>query len=201
MHAFVGRWAAGTMSPLQGLEVMRGNAFECILLSSMAIGGLMMGCPQSMVARHIAGAQQCLAKFRGLSEQCAVTAMMLYGLSHAFQPPVDSNVEYRASMDEAQAMFHSFEDRDPLVAAFLTYRATCDNLIDFVKSAYSVNPANIAGRGRDGDADRPAGLGLQTAKGTAVAERAETGPAGRVTARRTPPPPAHPAYVVADGRC
>ena len=186
---------------MQRPEVMRGNAFECILLSSMAIGGLMMGCPQSMVARHIDGARQCLAKFRGLSEQCAMTAMMLYGLSHAFQPPVDSNVEYRANMDEAQAIFNTFPEKDPLVAAFLTYRATCDNLIDFVESAYSVNPANISGRGRDANVDRSAGLMLKTVKGTAVAERAEPGPAGRATARRTPPPPAHPAYVVADGRC
>lgn len=199
MHAFVGRWAGGAMSTMQGPEVMRGNAFECILLSSMAIGGLMMGCPQSMVARHIDGARQCLVKFRGLSEQCAMTAMMLYGLSHAFQSPVDSNAEYRANMDGAQAMFNTFADKDPLVAAFLTYRATCDNLIDFEESAYSVNPANISGRGLD--AARPASLRLKTAKGTAVAERAETGPAVLATARRTPPPPAHPAYVVADGRC
>ncbi|CAM9677669.1 unnamed protein product, partial [Laminaria digitata] len=198
VHAFVGRWTGGALSPMQGLEVMRGNAFECILLSSMAIGGLMMGCPQSMVARHIDGARQCLSKFRGLSEQCAMTAMMLYGLSNAFQAPADSNVEYRTNMDEAQTMFHSFDDKDPLVAAFLTYRATCDNLIDFVQSAYSVNPANISGRGPDADAACPAGLRLKTAKGTAAAERADTGPAGRAMERRTPPPPAHPAYVVAD---
>lgn len=199
VHAFVGTLARGVLSPVQGLEAMRGSAYECILLSSMAIGGMMMGCPQNMVARHMAGARQCLTKFRGLSEQCAMTAMMLYGLSNAFQSPADSNVEYRANMDEAQVMFHSFADQDPLVAAFFTYRATCDNLIDFVKSAYSVNPANISGR--DADADRSAGLMLKTVKGTAVAERVETGPVGRVTARRTPPPPAHPAYVVADGEC
>lgn len=199
VHAFVGTLAGGVLSPAQGTEIMRGSAYECILLSSMAIGGMMMGCPQSMVARHMAGARQCLTKFGGLSEQCAMTAMMLYGLSNAFQSPADSNVEYRTNMDKAQVMFQSFTDQDPLVSAFLTYRATCDNLIEFAESAYSVNPANISGRGRE--ADRPAGQMLKTVKGTAIVERADTGSARRSMARRTPPPPAHPAYVVADGKC
>lgn len=190
VHAFVGRWTTEHLGTPHGPEVMRGHALECMLLSSMAIGGLLLGCPPKMVARHMAGAQRCLAKFRGLSEQCVVSSLILYGVSNALVSVAGSGAEYRKSMDEARTIFDSLEEKDPVVGAFIAYRATCDNLIVRMDATYSVNPANIVGRDTTDKPDvKPSG-------GAAAAEKTE---AGWAEVRRALPSQAHPAYVVADG--
>lgn len=211
-------------------EAMRGSALECTLFSAMAIGGLLLGCPTKAVARHMAAARRLLHKFRtSLAEKPAVSALILYGLANALLPPCEvpgggitgggggggghdvrggGQQEYRKSLDDAKAVFVSLEvkDQDPLVNAFMTYRATCDNLVAFVADvAYSANPVNISGRRGvappppppplPGTGDSGSGGGGGGGNGGDDQGWTDAGSPAVVIHQA---PKAHPAYVVAD---
>lgn len=67
-----------------GEEYKRGQALECALFSSIAIGGLMVGCPVDDVACYLASAQRCREQLDGLKDRSAVSALILHAVSHAF---------------------------------------------------------------------------------------------------------------------
>ena len=72
--------------PTEGVgdEHRKGQALECALFSSIAIGGLMLGCPVRDVARHLVSAQRCREQLDGLRDRSAVAALLLHAVSHAF---------------------------------------------------------------------------------------------------------------------
>lgn len=203
-------------------EVMRGHALECSLFSAMAIGGLALGCPATAVYRHLNAARRSLTKCQGLREPPVVSALVLYGVANALLPPCgggdggdgDDNgdrgrqqqeehkQEYQSSLDSAQALYVGLPVKDPLMTAFLTYRAMCDNLVGFLMSSgYSVNPANVHGRFE-------AALGFEPGcAGDGLGDGSSGGGGGEDLQRAVPrahvPPTkaAHPSYVVADCEC
>lgn len=67
-----------------GDEYKQGQALECALFSSIAIGGLMLGCPVRDVSRHLVSAQRCREQLAGLKDRTAVSALLLHATSHAF---------------------------------------------------------------------------------------------------------------------
>ena len=69
---------------LGGDEYRKGQALECALFSSIAIGALILGCPVGDVARYLAPAQRCREQLDGLRDRSAVSALLLHALSHAF---------------------------------------------------------------------------------------------------------------------
>eukprot|EP00903_Cladosiphon_okamuranus_P013676 g12737.t1 len=212
VNAFVGRWMVNKPSYVkparQPAEVMRGHALECALFSAMAIGGLALGCPAKDVYRHLNAARMNLTKCQNLREPPVVSALALYGVANALLPPCGGGggggdddgdndggrqqqehiEEYHSSMNSARALYESFRVKDPLMTAFLTYQAMCDNLVGFLRnSGYSVNPANVRGRFDAAVGVEPGGGGSGDLPGVVP---------GR--ARVPPTKAAHPSYVVAD---
>lgn len=200
---------------------MRGHALECSLFSAMAIGGLALGVPAAAVYRHLSAARRNLAKCRDLREPPVVSALVLYGVANALVPPCNGDgggggggqqqhahkQEYQTSLDDAQALYEALPVKNPLMLAFLTYRAMCDNLVSFlVKSAYSVNPANAywrrdaaVGVAANGAGD---GGGIGGGGGDQRTSAGAVGSAGtRQRAHAPPTKTAHSSYVVADSEC
>lgn len=199
-------------------EVMRGHALECSLFSAMAIGGLALGCPATAVYRHLNAARRNLTKCQDLREPPVVSALVLYGVANALLPPCDGGgggpreqqeawlqqqeqkQEYLTSLDNAQALYEDLPSKDPLMTAFLTYRAMCDNLVAFlINSGYSVNPANVHGRHEAARAG--AGMFGAGAGGFDAGGEEHVGASERQRAHVPPTRAAHPSYVVTDSEC
>lgn len=195
MHAFTGLWNSKSLETLPGGEAMRGNALACTLFSSIAIGGLLLGCPPTAVADHMASASGCLEKFHGLSsDKFAVSALILYAMSNALLPSAESSrARYHENMDKARAMSSCLPKEDPFVSAILAYRTVSDGLdVLSMAATYSANPIDVWGRHTD-----TTSLGVKTADGEAILKRASTGAMRR--GRFVPTHHAHPVYVVTDG--
>lgn len=219
MHEFVGLRDSDSLGSLDGPEAKRGQALSCALFSSMAIGGLLMGCPAKAVANHVESARECVARFRGSRDRCAVSALILYAMANEFMPVPASELECRKSIDEAQAIFELLPEKDPLISAVLTYRQILRGIpqLQHVETASSVNPVNNGGSGsrknsRNKDSGNKGnarggapGVGLNTGtsylrarnvEDEAVLKRAVDERAG---AHLLPTQHAPPVYVVTDG--
>ena len=175
-------------SPPSADTLRKSAAIECTLFSAMAVGALLLGVPESTVSRHMTAARRTLTKSAGLREQPALSALLLYGLANALLPPRTGAVhgqqqqqetrqqeeDEQQLMDEAQAVYEQLPDKDPLVNAFLVFRATNQNLArqTLLITADSVNPVNNVETSRG-----------QGGGGGASTRRSEAG---------------HPAYVVTD---
>lgn len=193
MHAFTGLWNRKSLDTLQGEEAMRGNALACTLFSSIAIGGLLLGCPPTVVAHHVASARGCLEKFHGLSDKFSVSALIMYAMSNALLPFTESQARYRENMDKARLMSSCLPKEHPFVSAIMAYRTISDGLsVLSMAATYSANPIDVWGRYMD-----TTNLGVKTADGEAILKRANTSATRR--ARFVPTHHAHPLYVVTDG--
>lgn len=200
MYSFAGMWYGDT-DALRGQEARRGRALECALFSSVAIGGLLSGCPPETIAKHVATAQASMVEFRGLSDRHAVSALILHGMMNVLLPLSGSNAEGRKSLDEAQAIFESMPDRDPLLSVILAFRRQVENLsllkVDTIGCSSSTAGAS---KGHQPSAasfnSPPSSTSANTEEGEAILKGVEIhhGPN-----QRTPSQHAHPAYVVADG--
>lgn len=219
VHVVTGLLNSESLETLRGPEAMRGYALSCSLFASVAIGGLMLGCPETAVAHHLAAARAALESFRGLSDRFAVSALILFAMSNvmARQGMLDS--EYHRVVAEARAIHKSLPDKDPLVSTLMSYRSMFEGLhLLTMEDTYSVNPIN-AWQERLED---PLQVGVSTSAGEAIVKHVENGvkdPGGGgggagggagagtssssvtrlalprfVTAQK-----AHPAYVVTDG--
>ena len=155
MHSFAGMWYGGTPA-LRGQEAFRGRALECAFFSSVAIGGLLTGHSPDMVKHHVESAQLSVVEFRGLSDKHAVSALILSGMMNILLPPgattaaatagdvadgggastTNANADGRRSLDEAEAIFESLPEKDPLVGVILTFRRMVEGLA-------SVDPATL----------------------------------------------------------
>lgn len=136
MHSFAGMWYGGAPA-LRGQEAFRGRALECAFFSSVAIGGLLSGYPADMVKNHVESAQSSVVEFRGLADKHAVSALVLSGMMNILLPPgaeagagagSSANAEGRRSLDEAEAIFESLPEKDPLVGVILTFRRMVEGL-------------------------------------------------------------------------
>ena len=138
MHSFAGMWYGGAPA-LRGQEAFRGRALECAFFSSVAIGGLLSGYPADMVKNHVESAQTSVIEFRGLADKHAVSALVLSGMMNILLPPgadagagagagSSANAEGRRSLDEAEAIFESLPEKDPLVGVILTFRRMVEGL-------------------------------------------------------------------------
>eukprot|EP00752_Nemacystus_decipiens_P011415 g10137.t2 len=188
-------------------EYKKGQALECALFSSIAIGALMLGCPVSDVARHLQSAQRCREQLGGLEDRSAVSALLLHALSHAFlgaaqQQPAppgaksssSSEAEYRRSIDDASAIDAELPDKDPLATAFMTYRKVVDCTAALTAGMLSSNNPVDAAIGRSPGV---AALGVRTEGARLAHERISKGCLTRIF---TPTAPnAHPAFVSSDG--
>eukprot|EP00903_Cladosiphon_okamuranus_P009018 g8625.t1 len=185
-----------------GEEDRKGWALECALYSSITIGGLMLGCPVSDVARYVVAAQECREKLGGLKDRSAVSALILHALSHAFlgaaqappgaNPTSSSEVEYRRSMDEAAAIDADLPDSDPHATAFMAYRKVMDCTAGMtVGILNSANPVNAV----MGDQGATA-LGLKTQTARMARERISKGCRKTYAGAALK---AHPVFVICDG--
>ncbi len=151
VHAFLDRCDEDKVadSPPSADTLRMSAAIESTLLSSMAIGALLLGAPASAVSRHMTAARRTLTKCAGLRELPAVSALILYGLANALLPPGDGpehekHQQLQQLMDDAQAVYEEMPVKDPLLNAFLTFRAATENLTRISLAVDgSVNPANI----------------------------------------------------------
>ncbi|CAN0543887.1 unnamed protein product, partial [Ectocarpus sp. 12 AP-2014] len=127
MHSFAGMWHGGAPM-LHGQEASRGRTLECAFLSSVAIGGLLSGQPPEAMASHVESAQASAASCRGLSDKHASSALVLSGMMNLLLPGKRSSAAGRRCLDEAEAIFEALPEREPLVAAILTFRRQVESL-------------------------------------------------------------------------
>lgn len=127
MHSFAGMWYGGALA-LRGQEAFRGRALECAFFSSVAIGGLLLGHPAEMVANHVASAQASVVEFRGLADKHAVSALILCGMMNILLPGSAASADGKRTLDEAETVFESLPDKDPLVAVILSFRRQVEGL-------------------------------------------------------------------------
>ncbi|CAM9427975.1 unnamed protein product, partial [Ectocarpus fasciculatus] len=127
MHSFAGMWHGGAPS-LQGQEASRGRTLECAFLSSVAIGGLLSGQPPEAMASHVESAQASAAGCRGLRDKQAASALVLSGMMNMLLPGERSSAAGRRSLDEAEAIFEALPEREPVVAAILTFRRQVESI-------------------------------------------------------------------------
>ncbi|CBN75426.1 hypothetical protein Esi_0099_0012 [Ectocarpus siliculosus] len=127
MHSFAGMWHGGAPT-LHGQEASRGRTLECAFLSSVAIGGLLSGQPPEVMASHVESAQASAASCRGLSDKHSSSALVLSGMMNLLLPGERSSAAGRRCLDEAEAIFEALPEREPLVAAILTFRRQVESL-------------------------------------------------------------------------
>ncbi|CAM9661486.1 unnamed protein product [Ectocarpus sp. 13 AM-2016] len=127
MHSFAGMWHGGAPM-LHGQEASRGRTLECAFLSSVAIGGLLSGQPPEAMASHVESAQASAASCRGLTDKHASSALVLSGMMNLLLPGERSSAAGRRCLDEAEAIFEALPEREPLVAAILTFRRQVESL-------------------------------------------------------------------------
>lgn len=168
MHSFAGMWYGGAPA-LRGQEAFRGRALECAFFSSVAIGGLLSGYPVEMVKNHVESAQASVVEFRGLADKHAVSALILSGMMNILLPPAgaegggaggagggtagsgsgasggsgggSADAEGRRSLDEAEAIFESLPEKDPLVGVILSFRRMVEGLAAIDPAALCPSPA------------------------------------------------------------
>ncbi|CAM9184343.1 unnamed protein product, partial [Laminaria digitata] len=208
MYTFAGLWY-GQAPSLRGQEALRARALECAFFSSVAIGGLLTGCPFSMVSNHVASAQASVAEFRGLSDRHAVSALVLSGMMNILLPQPGSNAEGRRSLDEAQEIFDSLPEKDPLVSVILTFRKQVEGLSRLSADTFSSSPPAAAaddatgGAGHESRAASPNGVyapssaSAHTEEGEAILKGVEISRGDRKH-EYTRTQRAHPSHVVAD---
>ncbi|CAN0284608.1 unnamed protein product, partial [Hapterophycus canaliculatus] len=158
MHSFASMWYGGAPA-LRGEEAFRGRALESAFFSSVAIGGLLSGQPPSSVENHVKNARASAVEFRGLSDSHAVSALILSGMMGVLLPDRESRAAGRRSLDEAEAIFESLADKDPLVGVILTFRRQVEDLA--LLDAASVCPLPSS---RTSPAVRPSSLSSTLAR-------------------------------------
>lgn len=177
---------------LEEEEDKLGQALQCSLFSSFAIGGLLLGYPVADVSRYLESARLCRERLGGLADQSAVSALILYANAQAFVGSRESREEYREGMNDADAISQVLLDEDPFVTSFTEYRRHMDNahlLTNRVVS--SDNPIKPLGRLMD-----TSRMGVKTEEGRRVRTWIDK---GRVmTPHRGDRQGAHPAHVVED---
>lgn len=174
-------------------EDKHGQALQCSLFSSFAIGGLLLGYPVANVSRYLESAHRCRERVRSLVDQSAVSALILYANAHAFVGTRESREEYRESMIEADAVSQVLLDEDPFVTSFTEYRRHMDNAHLLTKRVVSSdNPIKPLGRLMD-----TSRMGVKTEEGRRVRTWIDK---GRVMSshRGGERQGAHPAHVVED---
>lgn len=215
MHSFSAVWKGSSSAPLQGSEALRGRALECAFFSSVAIGGLLSGCPPASVATHVDTAQAAVVEFRGLSDRHAVSALILHGMLNILLPLAGSNAEGRRSLDEAQAIFESLPEKPRLFSVVLAFRRQVEGLSllggGTMSSASSGNCNAVPGQQAAAaaayrqtailspSAMLPSEGAAYTEEGLAILKGVELGRGGGSEGQTTPIQHSHPAHVVADG--
>eukprot|EP00903_Cladosiphon_okamuranus_P017896 g16469.t1 len=170
-----------------------GQALQCSLFSSLAIGGLLLGYPVEDVSRYLQSARLCRERMRGLADQSAVSALILYANAHVFVGTRESWAAYREGMNDAEALSQVLLDEDPFVTSFTEYRRHMDNVQLLTKRVVSSgNPIKSLGQLMD-----TSRMGVKTEEGRRVRARIDK---GRVVMsnRRGDRRGAHPAHVVED---
>lgn len=206
LYALTGLSNSESLNALDQDEAMRGHALSCSLFSSIAIGGLVLGHPEASVARHVDVAKASVKKFEGLSDQSAVSALLLYALLDLILRHGKPGEEYHKYRNRSKAVFDSLPERDPVISTLFTYRTLYDGLLKLsMEAAYSVDPISILQEKQQTSEH----MGANTATGEAILQYAETGapdPGGTVASAmplqiQTASREAHPACVVTDGEC
>ena len=212
MHCFIGLWNSSS-SKLQGHEALRARALECSFFSSVAIGGLISGCPASMLSAHVDTAHAAVAEIRGLSDKHAVSAQILHGMLYILLPSPGSNAEGRRSLDEAHATFESLQHKPPLVSLVLAFDRQVESLRymgmdtlcrspSFAGSSPVTATASAYCRAPSFASTVVLSEGAHTEEGDAILKGVELrrdGPGGG-GGQAMPVRNIHPAYVVADGK-
>lgn len=213
MHCFITSWGRSS-SGLQGQDILRARALECSFFSSVAIGGLLSGCPALMLRDHVDMAHVAVGEIRGLSDRHAVSALILYGMLNMLLPEPGSNAEGKRILDEAQAIFDSLQHKAPLVSAVLAFRRQVEHLSKMAADNFCPSsPSSFSGLSsaaaaasayrRMSSYDPPVVLseGAHTEEGDAILKGVELRKdAGGIGGNQTMPVlNVHPAYVVADG--
>ncbi|CAM9604163.1 unnamed protein product, partial [Scytosiphon promiscuus] len=127
MHSFAGMWYGGPPA-LHGEEAVRGRALECSFFSSVVIGGLLSGQAPESVGNHVRSSRTSVVEFRGLSDRHAVSALVLSGMMNLLLPGRESRDAGRRSLDDAEEVFESLPEKDPLVGVILTFRRQVEGL-------------------------------------------------------------------------
>lgn len=205
MHCFIESWGRSP-TKLQGQDALRGRALECSFFSSVAIGGLLSGCPALVLRDHVDMAHVAVGDIRVLSDRHAVSALILYGMLNMLLPEPGSNAEGKRILDEAQAIFDSLQHKAPLVSAVLAFRRQVERLSKMAAESFSGLSSAAATESacrRMSTYDSPVVLseGAHTEEGDAILKGVELRKdAGGVGGNQTMPVlNVHPAYVVADG--
>lgn len=186
----------GSLAEISGedsQEDRHGQALQCSLFSSFAIGGLLLGYPVADVSRYVESARLCRERLGNLADQSAVSALLLYASAQAFVGSREAREEYRECMNAAAAVSQVLPVEDPFVASFTEYRRHMDNLHLLTKRVVSSdNPIKPLGRLMD-----TSRMGVKTEEGRRVRTWIDK---GRVTAssRGGERRGAHPAHVVED---
>ncbi|CAM9511357.1 unnamed protein product [Ectocarpus sp. 6 AP-2014] len=167
MHEFVGLAKLNSQEALQGAEAMRGQALSCSLFSCVALGGLISGCPPAAVAPHMTTARACVAKFGGLSDRYAVSALILYAMASEYVGGQGPGTEYAKGMEAARAIFEGLpaKDKDPVLSAVLAHFMVLEGLplLRLVETnAPTTSPANRCNSGGVGGGMGGAPVGWST---------------------------------------
>lgn len=182
---------------LEEEEDRHGQALQCSLFSSLAIGGLLLGHPVADVSRYLESARLCRERIRGgVAEQSAVSALLLYANAHAFVGTRESREEYRTGMGDADAVSQALFDEDPFVTSFTEFRRHMDNTHLLTKRVVSAdNPIKPLGRLMD-----TSRMGVKTEEGRRVRTWIDKGRV-MMSHRGGERQGAHPAHVVEDSEC
>lgn len=178
---------------LEEEEDRYGQALQCSLFSSFAIGGLLLGYPVADVSRYLESARSCRERIHSLVDPSAVSALILYANAHAFVGTRQSREEYRESMSEADAVSQVLLDEDPFVTSFTEYRRYMDNAhLLTTRVVSSDNPIKPLGRLMD-----TSRMGVKTEEGRRVRTWIDKGRM-MMSNRGGERQGAHPAHVVED---
>lgn len=193
-----------SLDTLQEPEAMKGRALSCSLYLSIAIGGLMLGCPETAIARHIAAAKATLDKFHGLSDRFAVSALVLYAMVVLILRNGKVDDEYRKYEGQAKAVYDSLLEKDPMISALFMYRTLFAGVqVLTMEQTYSANPINALLDTLNASSN----VGARTPAGNVIVKHGSgaTDPGGgtiRPTLQRfLSTQKSHPMYVVTDGEC
>jgi len=158
----------------------------------MAIGGLLSGCPMDRVARYMESARRCKEEFRYLADKSAVSALILFAMSHSFIGS-ETGREYHDALHQAKQVYNGLPEMDPLVSCFMVYRNFVDGTDLLTLSLIeSSNPLNAFGRVMD-----TTGMKIRTEGAKRVREGVVRGQDQKLVPRNHG---AHPSFVLVDGK-
>jgi len=170
---------------------MRSQALQSSLFSAMAVGGLMSGCSVARVSRHMDYARRCKEAFTSFEDKSALSAYILYAMSHAFVDSDFARREYHDALHQAKLVYQSLE-MDPLVSSFMVFRNFMDGTDLMTLSLLnSTQPRNAFGRVMD-----TTGMVIRTDEARLV-EKNANGQGQRLVPRSQG---AHPSLVHVDGK-